>query len=69
MSTDSILLILDVHPELPSKLSDVGIRVNRHYITNRTFVDEVPCAVFLNMASDKKFMGTEFFLPFPCSFR
>ena len=34
------------------------MRVNRHYITNRTFVDKVPCAVFLNMAYDKKFMST-----------
>ena len=64
MNGDSVLLILSSHPELPGKLSDAGLRVNRHYMTNKTFVDGIPCAVFLNMVYDKKFMGTEYLLGF-----
>ncbi len=57
LSPDSAALILSAHPGLPLILSDAGLEVNRRYMRNHTFLEKLPCAVFLHLAGNVTFLG------------
>lgn len=52
----AIALILNVYPDLPMLLSKEGLEMGSHYFTDQGFLNNLPCAVFMNAVTNISFV-------------